>query len=111
MTAPDEQGERGLGDPFREMWLDGNMRPPFCSSAHSHNRLTPGVGCRYCWPNTCKWDQAQQARGMDLEPHPPTVHGRHRTPNRVGVLRHLLRLHRHTDQSPSDQEMDGGTGV
>lgn len=88
-----EREPRGQGDHLRESWLLGNIRPPFCDS-----RLRGGEmrGCRYCWQDTCKWDDNHRellttAYGV-AEESPTVPTGRHRaTLRRQHPLFSLLR--------------------
>lgn len=93
------RGPRGEGDPLRANWLDGDMRPPFCSS---HNNGGGDIGCRYCWENTCLWDDNQRAKGREITSYgvaPSSPPGRHRAiARRQQPFLALLRRHRRSQE-------------
>jgi hypothetical protein len=106
MSGPDGRGERGSGDPFRPLWLEGNIRPPFCTRQYQ-GIGERDVGCRYCWPETCLWEQAQLERGLPIDAPIAGTSGRHRTPPRVGPFRSLLRMHRMHRRERNEDNNDG----
>jgi hypothetical protein len=87
------------------MWLEGTVRPPFCSRGNRTSITGRNVGCRYCWPETCLWEKFRTEHGESIEGPVAgiTNTGRHRMPHRVGALRSLLRMHRRA-QEPTEEE-------
>jgi hypothetical protein len=75
------------------------MRPPFCTRGQHQGVQAYNIGCRYCWPETCLWEQTRMDAGMSIDAPISGDSGRHRAPARLGPFRSLLRMHRRSQRN------------